>query len=57
MYKKIIEDVMFPFVAEKYNYEIQLHQDNDSKHNSKLCNASLKNLGINWVCQIFSLCS
>ena len=28
---------------------MSLHQDNDPKHNSKICQAALENLDINWV--------
>jgi hypothetical protein len=49
MYKDIITKVMFPFIAERYDYTVNLHQDNDSKHKSKVCTEALKNLGINWV--------
>jgi hypothetical protein len=53
MYKDIITDVMFPFVADKFNYSVNLHQDNDRKHSSKICTNALNNLGINWVSGLF----
>ena len=49
LYKEIIDDHLFPFVAEKFNYKAPLHQDNDSKHSSKLCQKSLRDLRIPWV--------
>jgi hypothetical protein len=49
LYKEIIDDHLFPFVAEKFNYKTILHQDNDSKHSSKLCRKSLRDLRIPWV--------
>jgi hypothetical protein len=49
LYKDIINEYLFPFVAEKYNYKVTLHQDNDPKHNSKLCKETLVNNNIKWV--------
>jgi hypothetical protein len=50
MYRQIIEEHIFPFCAHHYNYGANLHQDNDSKHISRLCQNALKDLNINWVC-------
>ena len=49
MYKDIIEKYVFPSAEEKFNGNMKLHQDNDSKHISKICVKSLQDLNINWV--------
>ena len=48
-YREVIKDHLFPFDGEKFNYEVNLHQDNDTKHTSKICADALKNLNIIWV--------
>ena len=48
-YREIINDYLFPFVGKKFNYEANLHHDNDTKHKSKICIDALKNYNINWV--------
>ena len=40
---------MYPFVRKTFNRDVELHQDNDPKHNSIKCRAALDNLDINWV--------
>ena len=40
---------LFSFVGKKFNYEAILHQDNDTKHKSKICINALKHYNINWV--------
>jgi hypothetical protein len=52
LYKEIIDDYLFPFIGENFNYRAKLHQDNDSKHSGKLCKTSLKALRIPWVITI-----
>lgn len=49
LYKQIIEDYMFSFIASKYNYTAVIHQDNDTKHSSLICRDALNNLGLIWV--------
>jgi hypothetical protein len=48
-YREIIKEHLFPFIGKKFNYQAKLHQDNDTKHNSKICSDALKDLNINWV--------
>ena len=49
IYREIINDQLFPFVAQNYDYKAKLHQDNDSKHSSRICSDALKNWDIQWV--------
>ena len=49
LYKEIIEDIFVPFAAEKYDFNCNIHQDNDPKHSSRLCSDALKFHNINWV--------
>ena len=49
MYKQIIEIIFTPFKAENYAVLMNLHQDNDIKHNSNICKAALELHDINWV--------
>jgi transposase len=49
MYQEIINDHLFPFVANKFQYKAKLHQDNDSKHTSAICRNALENLKIRWI--------
>lgn len=49
LYREILFDYLFPFIAEKYDFNIKLHQDNDPKHTSKLCRAFLSDNDILWV--------
>ncbi len=53
-YREVINDHLFPFIGKKFNYDAKLHQDNDTKHNSKICTDALKNLNINWVNHLYS---
>ena len=39
----------FPFMAAKYNFDCFLHQDNDGKHTSNICTASLNENNVPWV--------
>ena len=48
-YREIINDFLFPFVGKKFNYDAKLHQDNDTKHKSKIFINALKHYNINWV--------
>jgi hypothetical protein len=41
-YREVRNDHLFPFVGEKFNYEVNLHQGNDTKHNSKICADAFK---------------
>ena len=36
-YREILNGYLFPFFAKNFNYEANLHQDNDTKHKSKIC--------------------
>jgi hypothetical protein len=54
-YREIINDYLFPFVGKKLNYRANLHQDNDTKHKSKICIDALNKYNINWVLEIFNL--
>jgi hypothetical protein len=54
-YREIINSHLFPFVGKKFNYAAKLHQDNDSKHKSKICVDALKGCNINWVTQFRNL--
>ena len=49
MYREIINDHLFPFVAQTHKYKAKLHQDNDRKHSSAICTSALKNLNIQWI--------
>ncbi|CAF0953586.1 unnamed protein product [Brachionus calyciflorus] len=49
LYREILADYLIPFGALKFNSSFILHQDNDPKHNSKICRDFLKKNGINWV--------
>lgn len=49
LYNEIIQDFLHPFVMQKFYGRINLHQDNDPKHCSRLCAETLQNLEINWV--------
>jgi hypothetical protein len=48
-YREIINEHLFLFIGKKFNYQAKLHQDNDTKHKSKICSDALKDLSINWV--------
>ena len=39
---------MLPFILDKYDGNCILHQDNDGKHTSRLCVATLERYGIMW---------
>lgn len=49
LYRDILAFDFFPFMAAKFDFDCILHQDNDSKHGSKLCKAILKDNNIKWV--------
>ena len=49
VYAEIIKKYIFPFAGNMYNYQIELHQDNDSKHTSSVCKNLLQELNINWI--------
>ena len=49
VYKQIIERCIFPFSLEHFNYDMKLHQDNDTKHNSKICKTALLDANIEWI--------
>jgi hypothetical protein len=49
IYTEIINKIMYPFVRKTFNNDVELHQDNDPKHNSIRCRAALDNHDINWV--------
>ena len=48
-YQEVIKDYLFPFIGEKFNYKAKLHQDNDTKHKSRICTEVLQDLDIDWV--------
>jgi hypothetical protein len=48
-YTEIIYQNLDPFVRKTFNSDVELHQDNDPKHNSIRCRAALDNNDINWV--------
>ena len=47
IYTEIIYEFLLPHVAEKGI--LYLHQDNDPKHTSKLCQKALENIDLIWV--------
>ena len=49
LYREILHEFLFPFIAEKYDFKIKLHQDNDPKHTSKICKAVITDNDIEWV--------
>ena len=36
-YREVRNDHLFPFVGEKFKYEVNLHQDNETTHKQNLC--------------------
>ena len=53
-YRDILVCKLFPFMTAKYNFACVVHQDNDAKHLSELCEAIYIENNINWV-KIFYL--
>jgi hypothetical protein len=49
VYKNIINNHLAPYCNEKFKRKTKLHQDNDSKHASKICTQALRNVNIKWV--------
>lgn len=49
VYRDIIYDYLFPCIGHLYDYRGRVHQDNDPKHNSKLCREALIDCRIKWV--------
>jgi hypothetical protein len=49
LYREIPKQRLLPFIAKKFNYKAILHQDNDSKHSSRICINALKDMNIPWV--------
>ena len=49
LYREILGDYLFPFMAAKFNFDCVLHQDNDPKHTSRLIRTFLDVNEINWV--------
>jgi hypothetical protein len=49
LYREIMADYLLPFMAQKYNMDCYLHQDNDPKHTSKICKDFLRINGIKWI--------
>ncbi|CAF1034438.1 unnamed protein product, partial [Brachionus calyciflorus] len=45
-YQEIIYNYIFPFCQEKYNFDCIVHQDNDTKHRSRLCQQTYRDLNI-----------
>ena len=52
LYKEIIIEFLFPFMADKYNFLCKIYQDNGPKHNSILCRTFFDESNINWVFQL-----
>lgn len=52
VYCSIIYRYLYPFMAEHDDKICFLHQDNDTKHNSKLCRLALEQRNIEWVIRI-----
>ena len=42
-YNQIMHEFLFPFIADKYDFNIVLHQDNDPKHTSRKCKSIVIN--------------
>ena len=40
---------LLPFILDKYDGNCILHQDNDGKHTSRLCVATLERYGMTWT--------
>ena len=49
VYASLISEYIFPFAAQFYNYNLEIHQDNDAKHTSGLCTNILKEFNLEWV--------
>jgi len=47
-YKEIILKFLYPFILDKYDGNCFLHQDNDGKHSSYLCETMLKRYNLLW---------
>lgn len=53
LYRDILAEYLIPFAFENFDFDFMLHQDNDPKHTSSICNDFLKKNQIIWV--FFSL--
>ena len=53
LYKELIHDYLFPMMANFYEFNCVVHQDNDPKHNSKLCKEVFSKNNIKRVSQVF----
>lgn len=49
LYRDILTEYLFPYVASNLNDNFKLHQDNDPKHKSYICTTFLETNRINWV--------
>ena len=49
LYSEILQEYFFAFIAENYNCDVVLHQDNDPKHTSRMCTKVLTENNIKWV--------
>ena len=53
IYAAILQNYLMPFAANSFGgVDVQLHQDNDTKHHTKLCRDVLDSFDIQWVCKI-----
>ncbi|RNA40664.1 hypothetical protein BpHYR1_025510 [Brachionus plicatilis] len=41
LYREILSHFLIPFGASKFDFEFNLHQDNDPKYNSMMCSSFL----------------
>ena len=49
LYREILLDYLFPFMASKYDFDCILLQDNDPKHSSVKCRSVFSENDIKWV--------
>lgn len=47
LYGETIHSYIFLYAGEKFNFKMNLHQNNYSKHSSKLCSNVIKELKFN----------
>ena len=55
LYNDIMSNFLLPFMAIEYKFNCDIHQDNDPKHSSNLCEKYLRDNDINWVYLVFIL--
>ncbi|RNA06530.1 hypothetical protein BpHYR1_031843 [Brachionus plicatilis] len=49
LYRDILAEYLFPYVASNINENFKLHQDNNPKHKSYIYTTFLETNRINWI--------